>query len=82
MPRRTTHRSSTGTKLYAVRDAGGKFNDIQTFQRSHAADLRTISAAEAAVAAARGEPDAATKKAAKKSVKKKVAKKPKKSSRK
>ena len=27
---RTTHRSSTGTKLYAVRDAQGRFKDIQT----------------------------------------------------
>jgi hypothetical protein len=25
----TTHRSSTGTKLYAVRDAKGRFKDIQ-----------------------------------------------------
>ena len=27
--RRTTHRSSTGTKLYAIRDAKGRFRDIQ-----------------------------------------------------
>jgi hypothetical protein len=33
--RRTTHRSSTGTKLYAVRDAQGRFKDIQTHKRSH-----------------------------------------------
>ena len=38
--KRTTHRSSTGKKLYAKRDAGGKFKDIQTYQRAHAADLR------------------------------------------
>ena len=33
--RRTTHRSSTGTKLYAVRDARGRFKDIQTYKRAH-----------------------------------------------
>ena len=37
--RRTTHRSSKGTKLYAVRDASGRFKDIQTYERSHRADL-------------------------------------------
>ena len=41
--KRTTHRTSKGTKLYAVRDAGGKFKDIQTYKRAHAADLRTKS---------------------------------------
>jgi hypothetical protein len=30
MARRTTHRSSTGKKLYAVRDRAGKFKDIQS----------------------------------------------------
>lgn len=44
--KRTTHRSSKGTKLYAVRDAKGKFKDIQTYQRAHAADLRTKSKKE------------------------------------
>jgi hypothetical protein len=44
--KRTTMRSSKGTKLYAVRDAGGKFKDIQTFKRAHGADLRTKSKAE------------------------------------
>jgi len=38
--KRTTHRSSTGTKLYAVRDSKGRFVDIQTYKRAHAADLR------------------------------------------
>lgn len=46
--RRTTHRSTTGTKLYAVRDAKGRIADIQTYQRAHAADLRQTSKAEAA----------------------------------
>lgn len=46
--KRTTHRSSKGTKLYAVRDAKGRFKDIQTYKRAHAADLRRTSKAEAA----------------------------------
>ncbi len=37
--RRTTHRSKTGKKLYAVRDAKGRFKDIQTYERAHRADL-------------------------------------------
>jgi uncharacterized protein YjhX (UPF0386 family) len=46
--RRTTHRSSKGTKLYAKRDAKGRFKDIQTYKRAHAADLRKTSKDEAA----------------------------------
>jgi hypothetical protein len=46
--RRTTLRSSKGTKLYAVRRADGTFKDIQTYKRAHAADLRQVSKAEAA----------------------------------
>lgn len=46
--RRTTHRSGAGKKLYAVRDEQGQFEDIQTFERAHAQDLRQQSAAEAA----------------------------------
>jgi uncharacterized protein YjhX (UPF0386 family) len=45
--RRTTHRSSKGKKLYAVRDASGKFKDIQTYERAHRADLAKTSKAEA-----------------------------------
>ena len=45
--RRTTHRSSTSTKLYAVRDANGRFKDIQTYERAHRADLAKTSKAEA-----------------------------------
>jgi hypothetical protein len=45
--RRTTHRSTTGKKLYAVRDAGGQFKDIQTYERAHRADLAKTSKAEA-----------------------------------
>jgi DNA-binding protein HU-beta len=45
--RRTTHRSSTGRKLYAVRDAKGRFKDIQTYERAHRADLKRKSRDEA-----------------------------------
>lgn len=38
--KRTTHRSSTGTKLYAVRDSKGRFVDIQTYKRAHAMDMK------------------------------------------
>lgn len=44
--RRTTHRSSKGTKLYAVRKEDGTFADIQTYKRAHAADLRRSAAGE------------------------------------
>jgi len=44
--RRTTHRSSKGTKLYAVRDSKGRFKDIQTYKRAHAADMRRASKSE------------------------------------
>lgn len=33
--KRTTHRTSKGTKLYAVRDKDGQFKDIQTYKRRH-----------------------------------------------
>lgn len=60
MAKRTTHRSSAGKKLYAVRDADGQFKDIQTYERAHRADLKSKSKAESA---------------AKKTTKKKAAKK-------
>ncbi len=44
--KRTTHRSVKGTKLYAVRDEKGRFVDIQTYQRAHAADLKRKSKSE------------------------------------
>jgi hypothetical protein len=40
MAKRTTHRSSKGTKLYAVRYKKGRFKDIQTYKRAHSADMR------------------------------------------
>jgi hypothetical protein len=48
MAKRTTHRSSKGTKLYAVRDAEGHFKDIQTYKRAHGQDLKRKSKAEKA----------------------------------
>lgn len=44
--KRTTHRSSSGKKLYAVRDSRGRFKDIQTYKRAHTADIRRKSRAE------------------------------------
>lgn len=44
--KRTTHRSVKGTKLYAVRDSKGRFVDIQTYKRAHAADLKRKSKVE------------------------------------
>ena len=68
--RRPTHRSTAGKKLYAVRDADGKFKDIQTYERAHRADLAKTSKAEAA----KGKKKAAKKVAKKKAVKKPVKK--------
>jgi hypothetical protein len=45
---RTTHRSTKGTKLYAVRDAEGQFQDIQTYKRAHGQDVKRVSKAETA----------------------------------
>jgi DNA-binding protein HU-beta len=45
--KRTTHRSVSGTKLYAVRDSKGRFKDIQTYKRAHAMDIKRGSKAEA-----------------------------------
>ena len=64
--RRTTHRSTAGKKLYAVRDADGKFKDIQTYKRAHSADIRKSAKAEAPKKAARKKAPARKKAAAKK----------------
>jgi len=40
MTKRTTHRSSKGTKLYAVRDKEGQFKDIQTYKKAHGQDIK------------------------------------------
>jgi hypothetical protein len=67
MAKRTTLRSRSGKKLYAVRDKGGKFKDIQTYERAHGMDLKRKSAAETA--------PKSTKKKAKKKAKRKTKKK-------
>ena len=64
--KRTTHRSSAGKKLYAVRDSQGRFKDIQTYERAHAQDIKRGTTAEAKVKAVK-----AAKAAKKKAVKKK-----------
>ena len=48
MAKRTTMRSSKGTKLYAVRDKKGQFEDIQTYKRAHGQDIKRKSKAERA----------------------------------
>lgn len=64
---RTTHRSTAGKKLYAVRDAEGQFKDIQTYERAHGQDVKRVSKAETAAK------KAAKKKAAKAAPAKKAA---------
>jgi DNA-binding protein HU-beta len=44
--RRTTHRSSTGRKIYAVRDAKGRFKNVHTFERAHERDIKLRSVRE------------------------------------
>jgi hypothetical protein len=44
--RRTTHRSASGKKLYAVRDAKGRFKDIQSYERAHGRDVKRKSKKE------------------------------------
>ena len=44
--KRTTHRSSSGKKLYAVRDKKGRFKDIQSYKRAHGQDVRRKSRSE------------------------------------
>jgi hypothetical protein len=70
--RRTVMYSTGGKKLYAVRDASGKFKDIQQYSRAHAMDIKRGSSAETKAAAKK-----TAKKAAKKAatVKKAAAKK-------
>ena len=63
---RTTHRSVAGRKLYAVRDAKGRFKDIQTYKRAHGADVKRKSGAETAKAASKKTTTRARKKSSKK----------------
>jgi DNA-binding protein HU-beta len=50
--RRTVLYSSKGKKLYAKRDAGGKFKDIQQYSKAHAADIKRGAKSEAAAESA------------------------------
>jgi hypothetical protein len=54
--KRTAMRSSKGKKLYAVRDAKGRFKDIQSYKKSHAMDIKRKSKAETAKAKAKSKP--------------------------
>lgn len=49
--KRTTHRSKSGKKLYAKRDASGKFKDIQSYKKAHGQDIKRKSKAEKSKAA-------------------------------
>lgn len=44
--KRTTHRSSKGTKLYAVRDKKGRLKDIQSYKKAHGQDIKRKSSTE------------------------------------
>lgn len=48
MPNRTTHRSTSGSKLYAERAKSGQFKDVQTYKRAHGQDVKRSSKAERA----------------------------------
>lgn len=63
---RTTMRSRSGTKLYAVRGKDGKFKDIQTYKRAHSADMKRKSAAEKKAAGAKKKSAAKRRKSASK----------------
>ncbi len=59
--KRTTHRSTAGKKLYAVRDAKGRFTDIQTYERAHRADLKRNAKAETSAKATKANAASKTK---------------------
>lgn len=44
--KRTTLRSKSGKKLYAVREADGKFKDIQSYKKAHGSDIKRRSKTE------------------------------------
>ena len=46
--KRTTQRSSSGKKLYAVRKKDGTFSDIQTYKRAHGQDIKRTTKSETA----------------------------------
>ncbi len=45
--KRTTHRTSAGTKVYAVREEG-KFTDIQSYKKAQGQDIKRVSKPETA----------------------------------
>jgi len=49
--KRTVMYSRSGKNLYAVRDAKGRFRDIQSYKKSHAQDIKRRSQAETAAKA-------------------------------
>jgi DNA-binding protein HU-beta len=51
MAKRTTHRSSSGKKLYAVRGKTGEFKDIQSYKKAHGQDVKRKSKSETAAKA-------------------------------
>lgn len=46
--KRTTLRSKSGKKLYALRDKQGQFKDIQTYKRAQGQDVKRRSKSERA----------------------------------
>lgn len=73
--KRTVMRSSKGTKLYAVRDANGRFKDIPSSKKAHSMDIKRKSKAELAKAAkAKAKPKVKAKVKAKPAIKAKVKK--------
>ena len=48
MAKRTTHRSTAGKKLYAVRDKEGKFEDVQIHKKAQGQDIKRKSKLETA----------------------------------
>jgi hypothetical protein len=44
--KRTTHRSRSGKKLYAVRTKKGTFSDVQTYKHAHGQDVKRRAKAE------------------------------------
>lgn len=77
MAKRTVMRSSAGKKLYAVRNADGTFEDIQSYAKAHAMDIKRSSKAEKGAKKKKSKKKAAKKTAKKgaKKTKKKASKK-------
>jgi DNA-binding protein HU-beta len=44
--KRTTHRSASSKKRYAVRGAKGRFKDVQSYKRAHGSDIKRQSREE------------------------------------